>query len=53
MTTKEIILDKLRSNKPQFSKLGVREIGLFGTYLHNEHTIASDIDLLIDFEPEI
>lgn len=52
MTTKEIILEKLRSNKPLLSKLGIREVGLFGSYLRNEQTNTSDIDLLIDFDPE-
>ncbi|PZX59281.1 hypothetical protein LV84_01311 [Algoriphagus ratkowskyi] len=52
MTTKEIILEKLRLNKPLLSKLGIREVGLFGSYLRNENTISSDIDLLVDFDPE-
>jgi len=52
MTTKEIILDILRSNKSHFSRLGVREVGLFGSYLRKENTPQSDLDFLIDFEPE-
>lgn len=51
MTTKEIILQTLRSNKPQLSKLGIRNVGLFGSYLHDEQSRKSDIDLLVDFEP--
>jgi predicted nucleotidyltransferase len=30
----------------------VQNIGLFGSYLRNEQSDKSDIDLLIDFEPE-
>jgi uncharacterized protein len=52
MTTKEDILKKLSSKKLALSKFGVRHIGLFGSYLHNEQSAESDIDLLIDFEPE-
>lgn len=52
MTTKEHILQKLRSNKLTFSKYGIRNVGLFGSYLRNEQSSESDIDLLIDFEPE-
>lgn len=52
MTTKEDIIKKLKSNKREFSKFGIRNIGLFGSYLHNEQSSESDIDLLIDFEPE-
>ena len=52
MTTKENILSLLRLHKHEFSKLGIRNVGLFGSYLRNEQSLKSDIDLLIDFEPE-
>lgn len=52
MTTKENILKTLKSNKLKFSKLGIRNVGLFGSYIRNEQSSDSDIDLLIDFEPE-
>lgn len=52
MTTKENILSLLKSNKPELKKYGISNIGLFGSYLRNEQTNNSDIDLLIDFEPE-
>lgn len=52
MITKEQILTTIRSNKPAFRKFGVQDIGLFGSYSRNEQTEASDIDILIDFEPE-
>lgn len=52
MTTKENIIATLISYKPELSKLGVQNIGLFGSYLRNEQSDKSDIDLLIDFEPE-
>ena len=52
MTTKENILKKLKSNKLKLSKFGIRSVGLFGSYLRNEQSSESDIDLLIDFEPE-
>lgn len=52
MTTKENIIATLKSNKKELSKLGVQHVGLFGSYLRNEQSHKSDIDLLIDFEPE-
>jgi len=52
MTTKENIIAILKSYKPELSKFGVRNVGLFGSYLRNEQSDKSDIDLLIDFEPE-
>ena len=51
MTTKENILATLKTNKAELSKFGVTNVGLFGSYLRNEQTFKSDIDLLIDFEP--
>lgn len=52
MTSKENIITILKSNKLKLSKLGIRDVGLFGSYLRNEQSNESDIDLLIDFEPE-
>ena len=52
MTTRENILTIIRNHKSQFSKFGVSSIGLFGSYLRNEQSAESDIDLLVDFEPE-
>ncbi len=52
MTTKENIIAILKSHKPELSKFGVQNVGLFGSYLRNEQSDKSDIDLLIDFEPE-
>uniref|UniRef100_UPI0040479E49 nucleotidyltransferase family protein n=1 Tax=Mariniflexile sp. TaxID=1979402 RepID=UPI0040479E49 len=52
MITKDAILNTLESNKIKLSKLGIRKVGLFGSYIRNEQTNESDIDLLIDFDPE-
>lgn len=51
MTTTDQILTKLKASKPELSKFGVKNIGLFGSYMRNQQTTNSDIDLLIDFEP--
>ena len=52
MTTKEHILKTLKSHKLELSKLGIKNVGLFGSYIRNEQSNESDIDLLIDFDPE-
>ena len=52
MTTKDNILKILTTHKQKFTILGIRKFGLFGSYLRGEQTHISDIDLLIDFEPE-
>jgi predicted nucleotidyltransferase len=51
MTTRDDILSTLRNHRSQISDFGVSTIGLFGSYLRNEQSVKSDIDLLIDFEP--
>jgi hypothetical protein len=52
MATKENIIAILKSHKSELSKYGVSTIGLFGSYLRNEQSTNSDIDLLIDFDPD-
>ena len=52
MTTRENILTKLKAKKPALSKFGICNVGLFGSYLRNEQSSESDIDLLIDFDPD-
>lgn len=51
MRDKQEILAILKKHKAGWSSLGVRQIGLFGSYAREEQTQESDIDLLIDFEP--
>lgn len=50
MNSKENILKTLEYNKPKLTRFGVKNVGLFGSYIRNEQSNASDIDLLIDFE---
>jgi len=52
MTNKEYILSIIRMHKLELSKIGIREVGLFGSYVRNEQTNKSDIDILVDFEPD-
>jgi predicted nucleotidyltransferase len=52
MKNKEYILNTIRARQKEFVRLGIREIGLFGSYARDEQTRESDIDILIDFEPE-
>jgi predicted nucleotidyltransferase len=47
---KDIILQTLVAHKQQLATYGVNQIGLFGSYLRNEATENSDIDLLVDIE---
>ena len=52
MKSKNTILSVMRLHKPQFASFGVNKIGLFGSYVRNQQQPQSDIDILVDFEPE-
>ena len=53
MTTKDYILNTIRTNRQKLFRFGIRNVGLFGSYARNEQSDKSDIDILIDFEPEM
>lgn len=52
MITKDFILTTLKANRPELSKFGIITVGLYGSYLRGEQSDNSDIDILIDFEPD-
>lgn len=53
MLTKEVILQVLKHQKAYFAKeLGVKRIGLFGSYARGTQLPGSDIDLLIEMPPD-
>ena len=50
--TKQDILDVLDQNRAHLRALGVRRIGLFGSFVRGEQSPDSDIDLLVEIDPE-
>lgn len=52
MLTKRNIIQALQANRSLMSTLGVKDLGLFGSYARGEETEVSDIDILVDFYPE-
>ena len=52
MTSKEFILSEMKQQKRELQNLGIVRIGLFGSYVREEQTEESDIDILLEFEPE-
>ena len=52
MTTKDYILSTIRMHKAELKKFGIQNIGLFGSYARDEQSKKSDIDILIDFDPD-
>ena len=49
--TKQDIFSVLEQNRSRLRALGVKKIGLFGSFLRGEQRPDSDIDLLVQFEP--
>ena len=54
MKTLEEIKEILRKHKKELQeRFGVKEIGIFGSYVRNEQTESSDVDILVEFERPI
>ncbi len=53
MLNRETILDALQKQKPYFTSiLGVKRIGLFGSYARGSNKAGSDVDILIEMPPD-
>jgi predicted nucleotidyltransferase len=50
MLTSKTIMQKIQKNITQIKKFGVKKIGLFGSFINNNQTNNSDIDLLVEFK---
>ena len=47
---KEQIIYLIKKNNQKIKSFGVSKIGLFGSFVHEQQTIKSDIDILVEFE---
>ena len=52
VNTKEAIVGHILDARERLALLGVRSIGLFGSFARCEQTPLSDVDLLVEFVPE-
>jgi predicted nucleotidyltransferase len=50
MLKSEKILNLINEHKQDIKKFGVKNIGLFGSYIKNTQKPDSDIDLLVEFK---
>ena len=48
--TKEKALSLIVEHQDKVKSLGVKKIGLFGSFVRKEQSAASDLDLLVEFE---
>jgi hypothetical protein len=49
--TKEELLKIISERQNQIKGFGVKRCGIFGSFVHKKHTAHSDIDVLVEFEP--
>ena len=48
---KNNVVTLLLDHQSQIKALGVRRLGLFGSFVRGEQNSQSDVDLLVEFEP--
>jgi predicted nucleotidyltransferase len=51
VATKEDVLATLKEHQKEIEAFGVRRFGFFGSFVREQPTEQSDIDLLVEFEP--
>lgn len=49
--TKEAVLSAIEAHSTEIKAAGVRSLGLFGSFVRNEQTPESDLDVLVEFDP--
>ena len=50
VATKEEVISLIQSHDAELKAFGVKRLGLFGSFVRNEPTPESDVDLLIELE---
>jgi uncharacterized protein len=48
---KQEVVQRLQGASRKLASLGVKSVGLFGSFVTGRQTAASDIDLLVEFAP--
>ena len=49
--TREEIVKMLTENRPKLRALGVKRLGLFGSFVRGQQRADSDVDMLAEFGP--
>ena len=48
---KDEVLSLLEEHQSEIERLGVKQLGLFGSFLHGNPHQESDVDFLVEFQP--
>ena len=51
VNTKTDLFEQLISHRQELRDFGVKELGVFGSFLTTKVRVDSDVDLLVEFEP--
>jgi predicted nucleotidyltransferase len=49
---KEHIIGSIQESRAALRSLGVKSIGLFGSFVRGDTSQQSDVDILVEFDPE-
>jgi len=52
VTTKDEVFKLLRQSGAQLRRFGVRRLSVFGSFARGEPNDESDVDLLVEFDPD-
>lgn len=52
VTNKSNLFLLVQIHSDEIRSFGVRRLGLFGSFVRNQQNKSSDVDLLVDFDPE-
>lgn len=52
VTTKAQVMHLIEQHRQELQQLGVHRCGLFGSFVRNAMTEQSDVDILVEFEPQ-
>ena len=50
-STKDAVLELFQQHEAELRAFGVRRLGLFGSFVRDQATPKSDVDLLVEFAP--
>src|SRR3989304_3227979 len=49
VTNKRQVIDLLKANRDSLGRLGIRRVGIFGSFISGRQIAGSDVDLLVEF----
>jgi hypothetical protein len=52
VASKAEVMERLQSARVHLASLGVMGLGVFGSLVTGHHTLASDVDILVEFAPD-